>query len=1052
MVCNACGHENLAGARFCQACGALIASVPHDAETRKVVTVLFTDVADSTALGERLDPELLRRVMWRYFDAVQAVLERHGGTVEKFIGDAVMAVFGIPSVHEDDPLRAVRAASELGERVRALNVELEPEHGVRILTRTGVNTGEVIVGGGVDGQKLATGDAVNVAARLEQAAAPGEVLLGEPTYAAVRDAVVAEATAPVPAKGKSEPVAAHRLLGLRPDVPAFAREVSTPFVGRLRELEDLRAAFDAAVRECSCALATIVGTPGIGKSRLARELIGSLETEARIVVGRCIAYGQGITYLPLADLVRDVAGEDPEAELARLLAPVERGNVAARLIAGAIGANEEAGSPEETAWAFRCLFETLAASRPLVVVVDDIHWAEPALLDLLEYVVGFSNSAPILLVCLARPDLLDRRASWTAPRQQATLVSLAPLGHGESDELIEGLVGEQDVSEQVRRRIVETAEGNPLFVEQMLAMLADDPDATEDVVPPTIQALLAARIDRLEAEERAVLQRASVEGRLFHRGAVSALLQDGAGLGGALLTLARKEFVRPDRSLFPGDDGFRFNHVLIRDVAYASMPKELRAELHGRLAAWLTRRADAQLTGHDEIVGYHLEQAYRYRSEVGHIDEDMRAFALEGGRLLRDAGRRALDRQEPAAAASLLDRAARLLAVEPEERAPLLPELGRALRESGSLDAAEQAVVEAIERARQGGDELTEARAQVEQARLLFMRTQPEPDDLRATASRAIAVFERIGGEIHLADAWQLMGVAELAARDRGAQLVALRTARKYAIASGDVRRQIEAWNEVGGAMLFGRTPLRDVLKFTEEELAWARERGLAAVEADALLAGPYIHARLGDFDKARDYLERSKAICRELGIAYGLAEAHMAGGQLEMLAEYPAAAERELREAIRLAIEMGASRYVALYRVQLAHVLIAQMRYEHAAGELVQAADLYGGTVSWKTAHARVLSARGETEAAIDLASEAAQEMAGNDDVTTSAETLIDLAEVRRAAGDDRGAADALAEAIALHEAKGNVVAAARCRERADSLDSDREPRQRALDGKASH
>ena len=1033
MVCSACGHENLAGARFCQACGAPIASVPHDAETRKVVTILFTDVADSTALGERLDPELLRRVMWRYFEAVQAVLERHGGTVEKFIGDAVMAVFGIPSLHEDDPLRAVRAASDLGERVRALNLELEPEHGVRLLTRTGVNTGEVIVGGGIGDQKLATGDAVNVAARLEQAAAPGEVLLGEPTYAAVRDAVVAEAAAPVAAKGKSEPVAAHRLLGLRPDVPAFTREVSTPFVGRRRELEDLRAAFDAAVRESSCALATIVGTPGIGKSRLARELIGSLETEARIVVGRCIAYGQGITYLPLADVVRDVAGEDPEAELARLLAPVERGNVAARLIAGAIGANEEAGSPEETAWAFRRLFETLAESRPLVVVVDDIHWAEPALLDLLEYVVGFSNSAPILLVCLARPELFDRRASWTAPRQRATLVSLAPLGHGESDELIEGLVGEQDLSEQVRRRIVETAEGNPLFVEQMLAMLADDPDATEDVLPPTIRALLAARIDRLEAEERAVVQRASVEGRLFHRGAVSALLEDRAGLGGALLTLARKEFVRPDRSLFPGDDGFRFNHVLIRDVAYASMPKELRAELHGRLAAWLTRRADARLTGHDEIVGYHLEQAYRYRSELGRINEDTRALALEGGRLLRDAGRRALDRQEPAAAASLLDRAARLLAVEPEERAPLLPELGRALRESGSLDAAEQAVGEAIELARQGGDELTEARAQVEQARLLFMRTQPEPDDLRATASRAIAVFERIGGEIHLADAWQLMGVAELAARDRGAQLVALRTARKHAIASGDVRRQIEAWNEVGGAMLFGRTPLRDVLKFTEEELAWARERGLAAVEADALLAGPYIHARLGDFDKARDYLERSKAICRELGIAYGLAEAHMAGGQLEMLAEDPAAAERELREAIRLAIEMGASRYVALYRVQLAHVLIAQGRYEDAAGELAQAADLYGGTVSWKSARARVLSARGETEAAVDLASEAAQEMAGNDDVTTSAETLIDLAEVRRAAGDGRGAADALAEAIALHEAKGNVVAAARCRERAD-------------------
>ena len=451
-----------------------------------------------------------------------------------------------------------------------------------------------------------------------------------------------------------------------------------------------------------------------------------------------------------------------------------------------------------------------------------------------------------------------------------------------------------------------------------------------------------------------------------------------------------------------------------------------------------TQREGAQLTGHEEIVGYHLEQAYRYRSELGRSDDDTRALALEGGRLLRDAGRRALDRQEPAAAAALLERAAQLLTVERRERAALLPEVGRALRESGSLDAAESAVAEAIEQAREDGDELTEARAQIEQGRLLFMRIQPEPDHLRATANRAIAVFERSGDESDLADAWQLMGVAELAARDRGAQLVALRVARKHAIASGDVRRQIDAWNEVGGAMIFGRTPLGEIREFLDEELAWAQERGLAAVEADALLAGPYIHARLGDFAKARDYLERSKAICRELGLAYGLAEAHMAGGQLEMLANDPAAAERELREAIRLAVEMGASRYAALYQVRIAHVLIAQGRYEHAAGELEHASELYEGVLTWKTAHARVLASRGEIGAAVALAREAAQEVAGSDDLTTHAETLIELAEVLRASGDGRGAASALSEAIALHTEKENLVAAARCRERLAELGSE--------------
>jgi tetratricopeptide (TPR) repeat protein len=478
------------------------------------------------------------------------------------------------------------------------------------------------------------------------------------------------------------------------------------------------------------------------------------------------------------------------------------------------------------------------------------------------------------------------------------------------------------------------------------------------------------------------------------------------------------------------------------------MPRQLRAELHARLATWLARHAEAQMTGHDEIVGYHLEQAYRHRSELGRRDDDTRALAFEGGRLLRAAGRRALDRQEPAAAASLLDRAARLLAVEPDERAALLPELGRALRESGSLDAAEEALAEAIEQARERSDELTEARAQVVQGRLSFMRTQPDPDDLRATASGAIAVFERIGDETDLADAWQLIGVAELASGDRGAQLVALRTARKHAIASGDVRRQIDAWNEVGGSMIFGRTPLSEMVPFLEEELAWARERGLAALEADALLAGPYIHARLGDFDKARDYLERSKAICRELGIAYGLAEAHMAGGQLEMLADDPAAAERELREAIRLAIEMGASRYVASYRAQIAHVLIAQGRYEHASSELEQAAELFGGAVTWKTARARVLAARGETDAAVALASEAAHEIAGSDDLTTNAQTLADLAEVLLAAGDDRGAAEELAGAVALHEEKGNVVAAERCRRRLVEIELGLEKQPRAPEG----
>jgi class 3 adenylate cyclase/tetratricopeptide (TPR) repeat protein len=1031
MVCVACGRENGADARFCDSCGSQLRVQVTDAEMRKVVTVVFTDVAGSTALGERLDPESLRRVMWRYFDTMQATLERHGGTVEKFIGDAVVAVFGVPAVHEDDALRGVRAAFEMRDDLERINEDFVREYGVRIATRTGVNTGEVIVGNTAVDQKLATGDALNVAARLEQAAQKGEVLIGTATYRLVRDAVIAEAAPAVVAKGKTQPLAAWRLLGLRPDVPAFARSIAAPFVGRTRELDELRRAFDSAARDSTCHLATVAGPPGIGKSRLARELARSFEREARVVVGRCLAYGEGITYLPLAEIVRGVAVSDPEPALTRILTNVERGSLAARLIAGAIGASDERGPPEETAWAFRRFFETLAAPRPLVVVMDDIHWAEPALLDLLEYVLGFSSGAPILLLCLARPDLFDARPSWGAPRQRTTLISLSPLTDGQSEKLIEGLLDDRRLPPALRDRIINAAEGNPLFVEQMLAMLADDPDTADETMPATIQALLSARIDRLEPAERAVLQRASVEGRLFHRGTVAELVPSpGAeGLGSVLLALTRKELIRPDRSLYEGDDGFRFSHVLIRDVAYGSMPKELRADLHMRLASRFEAQTGVQLTVQDEVIGYHLEQAYVVRAELGLINDDARALALRAGRFLGRVGQRALDRGEFAAAASQLERACRLLLFEPTERTSLLCDLGRALRGAGALEPANDALSEALEEARRHHDEATEHRAEMERARIAFMRSPPDPEELRDIARRAIAVFEPLGSDADLADAWQLEGLAELAAHDRGAQLVALERGREHALASGDVRRQIEAWNEVGGAMLFGRTPVDKVIAFLEEERSWAQERGLVALEADALLGGPYLYARLGRFEEARDRLERSKSICRELGIAYGLAEAHSAGAAMEMLAGDPCAAERELRDAIRVATEMGASRYVALYRTKLARVLISQDKDEDAIAELEQASDIYGDP-AWKISRARVLARRGETEEAVVLAQNAIASMTDSDNITAHAEIQVEFAEVLRAHGDLVGADHALAEAVGLHEAKGNSLSADACRQ----------------------
>ena len=518
--CPSCGRENAADARFCSGCGAELGASAAE-EVRKTVTVVFCDLVGSTALGERVDPESVRKAVGRYFDEARVAIERHGGTVEKFIGDAVMSVFGIPRLHEDDALRAVRAAAELRDAVTALGDELEGELGVRIEARIGVATGEVVAGDPSSGHGFVTGDVVNVAARLEQAAGPGEVLLGERTHELVCEAVRAEAAGPLALKGKSAPVAAWRLLELT-GTPAVTRGLDSPFVGREEELAVLSAALERAVESRSCQLCTVVGSPGIGKSRIAEEFTRAAADGHGVVVGRCLPYGEGITYWPLSEIVQALGGEGGVRELLR---EDEDAALVADRVFGAIGAAEPSGAPEETFWAFRRLFEALAREQPLIAVVDELQWAEPTLLDLLEYLLTFASNEPILLLCLTRPELFDERPSWAIPRRSASIVTLEPLAENESSALVETLAATRAVPDAELARIVATAEGNPLFLEQLLAHRAGD-GSGDIAVPPTIQALLAARIDGLDTEERAVLLRAAVEGKTFHRGAVAELLPE----------------------------------------------------------------------------------------------------------------------------------------------------------------------------------------------------------------------------------------------------------------------------------------------------------------------------------------------------------------------------------------------------------------------------------------------------------------------------------------------------------------------------------------------
>ena len=557
ITCERCSSESPSGSRFCGACGASLAESSAPPAARKVVTSLFCDIANSTALGENLDPEVLHGLISRYFDDISGTIERHGGTVQKFAGDAVLAVFGFPRLHEDDALRAVRAAAEIQTRLPAL----AERTGAALKLRTGINTGLVVTD---VGRTLVMGDAVNVAARLEQAAAPGEILLGAETLRLVRDAVEVEQLAPLSLKGKSEPVPAFRLLRVEPVGPGVARRFDIPLVDRERELGMVRAAWEAAVAESGCRLLTVLGAAGVGKSRLVAELLDQLGGAATALSGSCLPYGEGITFWALIEALAS-AGDGALPVIDHL----SQGGTATR---------------EELFLEVRRLLESMARERPVILHIDDLQWAEPMLLELLRHVVELSAGAPILLLCTARPELLDDHPAWSEDMPRAESVLLTALPSADCETLLDHL--DDQLGREARVRIIRTSEGNPLFLQEM-AVLAREHGAVE--VPPSIQALLAARLEHLTSTERELLERGAVEGQVFHRSAVMAM----AGVGDVesqLADLVRKDLIRPHPTVVPGDEAFRFRHLLIRDAAYERLPKAMRADLHQRYARWLEAR------------------------------------------------------------------------------------------------------------------------------------------------------------------------------------------------------------------------------------------------------------------------------------------------------------------------------------------------------------------------------------------------------------------------------------------------------------------------------
>jgi class 3 adenylate cyclase/tetratricopeptide (TPR) repeat protein len=1054
LTCPSCGRQSPEDFAFCPACSTPLAPSAPAREVRKTVTIVFCDVTGSTALGEQLDPESLRDVQSRYFDAMRGAIEHHGGTVEKYIGDAVMAVFGIPQLHEDDALRAARAVVDMREGLAALNEELARDRGVTLQVHIGVNTGEVVAGDPATGRALVTGDAVNVAARLEQRASPGEILLGEETYRLVRDAIDAEAVAPLELKGKDEQIPAWRLLELH-EVASSPRRFDSPMVGRERQLSQLSQAFEAAVEDASCQLFTLLGSAGVGKSRLVEEFISSLGERARVLGGRCLPYGDGITYFPVVEAIKEASGLadfDPpdivEAKVRSVLEGEEHQDLVCRRVSQVMGVAGSAGG-DETFWAIRRFFEASARGRPLVLVFDDIHSGEPTFLDLVEHIADWSRGSPILLLCMARADLLDLRPAWGGGKLNAATVSLEPLTEEQAETLVGNLLGPADLPAEVAKRIVQTAEGNPLFVEEILGMMIDDgvvarvddrwvavSDMSGVTVPSSIHALLAARVDRLTPAERMVLEAAAVIGKDFFVGAVLDLVTKEARKRAPsdLMALVRKELIRPERSTLPGEDAFRFRHLLIRDSAYEAIPKAQRAELHERFADWLEREAGDAALEQEEIIAYHLERAHAYRIELSPPDDRSDAIGRRAAARLASAGRRATERDDAVAAANLLTRSLAVGSSGESERGTTFYDLAIALDGVGDFSQGADALDEAIALAIASGDRSLGWLARIARSELQrdidpLSRTTEE---FREELGEAIRAFEVIGDERGLATAWTALAYLEFTPCRYDRAELAARRAAEHARRSG-------AELLLAGALFFqliaqcagSATPDQGLATIGALAEDIARNRNL---EACALAVRGTYHSMQGEFERARQLIGLGIETVEEIGNRPPVAVHILALGEAEMEAGDPIAAERAYRRSYEVFREIGWERGKAEPAALLARALCTLGRFPEAEGYAAIARDAtteddLEPQVFGRSAQASVLASRGLFAEAERLGREAIEMFSEAECPNTQGHIRMNLARVLRMAGVPREAEQVAREALTFFERKGNRSSSASTR-----------------------
>jgi len=973
---------------------------------RRLASILFCDVVDSMAIAAALDPESLAGVQRRYFETVSATILRHGGTVEKYAGDAVMAVFGVPIAYEDHALRAARSALEIRAGVSALAEQLEHEYGFGLEVRTGIAAGEVVATSIESRQRFVAGDAVGIAARLGHAAEPGQIVVGEVVARLIDHVARLDPLGHLEIKGRSEPFAIFRLVELTPAAPASERRLDAPLVGRKRELAALRRSLKRAVDSGRARVAVVVAPPGVGKSRLVAEFARRARG-VDALWGRCLSYGDGITYWPLREALAEAGSSD------------ERAAVHAALEV------EASPSAPEIALLFRHFCEVSARVRPLILVFDDVHWAEPTLLELIEHLAD-KGEAPIHVVCLAREELDERRSTFLAGRANVDRIEPDALSPEDTEALVDALGGSILESDQ-RTRLVETAEGNPLFLEQLLAVALEG-ELGADRPPETIQTLLAARLDRLGPGERAVLERGAVVGREFGADDVIALLEPDAAPTAAahLATLAGRGFVRPR-----GEGVFGFRHVLVQDAVYRAAPKRLRAELHERYAD----RLDAEspdLAELDEFVGYHLEQAYRLRTELGEGDRRAEQLAEDAGRRLGAAGVRALKRGDMHATVTLLGRATSLLPELPL-RATLTCELAIAIRAQGDPVRAEGLLSSEIEAARRVGDRRIEMRARLERDYVQLLHVAGTTgDQLLEDAEIGIPIFESATDDRALSRAWLLSGFVH---GGRRAQYRAYERAVERALAhyGGSGWPTSTCLGELGYAVHNGPTSVSHGIARLESLRLHAVSDRAGDANVIVFIAG--LLAQLGDFDAARQMLVDATATYEDLGqstaIAYYSAPVQ---AEIELLAGDAVAAEGVLLALCQRLEEYKDWGHLASRAGDLGEALCQQGRFEEAEqwthmAEIHMADDDVDAGLIWRPVRARILAHRGNLEGGEALASGAVRLAETTDALNRRAQAAIALGEVHALAGRTVAARESYQRALGLYEMKGNAVRAGQMR-----------------------